>query len=72
MCLWTVAATRTRVARLTQSLARRQKQTSIEHKFSPVRVSSLLASLTQKCCGLFLLRLLPANALGGGTLLAIG
>jgi hypothetical protein len=68
----TVAATRTRVARLTQSLALRQKQTSIEQKFSPVRVSSLHASFTQKCCELFLLRLLPANALASGTLLAIG
>jgi len=50
----------------------RQKQPSIEQNFPLVRVSSLRASLTQKCCWLFLLRLKPANALDGGTLLAIG
>jgi len=57
---------------LTQSLAMRQKQPSIEQNFPLVRVSSLRANLTQKCCWLFLLRLQLANALGGGTLLAIG
>ena len=41
-------------------------------KFPEVRVSSLPVDFTQKCLWLFLLRLLPANALDGGTLIAMG
>jgi len=48
------------------------KQTSLEQNFPQVRVSSLHANFTQKCCWILLLRLQPANALDGGTLLAIG
>jgi hypothetical protein len=63
---------RTHVGSLTQTLAMRQKQASIEQNFPQVRVSSLHANFIKKCCWLFLLRLQPANALDRGTLLAIG
>jgi hypothetical protein len=48
------------------------KQTSIEQNFPQVRVSSLRGIFVQKCRWIFHLRLRPANALAGGTLLAIG
>ena len=72
MCLSDAAGLRICVLTAYGIVVHAPKQTSIEQNFPQVRVSSLHANFTQKCCGFFLLRLRPANALNGGTLLAIG